>query len=386
MKVYLDNGATTMTDPEVVKAMQPYFTKKFGNPSSLHRFGREAAETLENARAVVAKAINAEPDEIIFTSGGTESDNLAVKGTAYANKDKGNHIITSSIEHPAVFNTCKQLEKEGFKVTYLKVDKQGFIDIDQLKKEITDKTILVSIIHANNEIGTIQDISAIANSCKEKNIIFHSDAVQSLAKTRIDVKKMNVDLLSFSAHKIHGPNGIGALYVRKGTKIRKQLEGGPQEFNLRAGTENIASAVGFAKAVELIGDGNCSKVKELRDRLINGLLKGVSNCQLNGPIGDKRLCNNVNIVFNFIEGEAMLLRLDMEGIAASTGSACSQRDLKPSHVLTAIGLKAAVAHGSIRFTLSRFNTNEEIDYTIKTVKEVVKDLREISPLRKGYNG
>ncbi len=385
MKVYLDNAATTMTDPGVAKAMQPYLTQEFGNASSLHQFGREASGALDQARVAIAKKINAEPEEIIFTSGGTESDNLAIRGVAYANKNKGNHIITSTIEHPAVLNTCKQLEKEGFKISYLKVDKRGFIDFEQLKKEITDKTILVSIIHANNEIGTIQEIETIANICKEKKIVFHSDAVQSFTKVHIDVKKTKIDLISFSAHKIHGPNGIGALYLRKGTKIKKQLEGGSQEFNLRAGTEYVAGAVGFAKAVELVEDKHYSYVKQLRDQLIKGL-EEIPNCQLNGPRGDSRVCNNANIIFNFIEGEAMLLRLDMKGIAVSTGSACSQRDLKPSHVLTAIGLKAAVAHGSIRFTLSRFNTTEEIDYTIKTVKEVVKALREISPLRRGYNG
>jgi cysteine desulfurase len=385
MKAYLDNGATTMVDPKVLEAMKPYFTVKYGNASSLHSFGREANDALEKAREVIAKRINAEPAEIIFTSGGTESDNLAVKGVAYANQEKGNHIITSAIEHPAVLNTCRMLEKKGFKVTYLKVDRFGFIDLKQLKKEINDKTILVTIMHANNEIGTIQDINAIGRICKENGVIFHSDSVQSFTKVPIDVKNTNVDLLSFSAHKIHGPKGIGALYIRKGTSIKKMQHGGSQEFNMRAGTENVAGAVGFAKAVELAKEKDNVYIRKLSNRLINGLKK-IPDTLLNGPLGEKRLCNNVNFIFRFIEGEAMLLHLDAKGIAVSTGSACSQRDLKPSHVLTAIGLRPDVAHGSIRFTMSKFNTAKEIDYTIKCVKEVVENLRQISPLRRGYDG
>jgi cysteine desulfurase len=382
MKVYLDNGATTMVDAKVLEAMKPYFTQKYGNASSLHSFGREANEGLEHARNIIAAKIKADPSEIIFTSGGTESDNLAIKGIAYAHKEKGNHIITSPIEHPAVTNACKTLEKEGFRITYLNVDKEGFIDLEQLKKEINEKTILVSIMHANNEIGTIQDIDAIGKICRERNVLFHSDAVQSFTKVPIDVTKTNVDLLSFSSHKIHGPKGIGALYIRKGTILRKIQDGGSQEFHRRAGTENVSGAVGFAKAVELSNEKELTQIRKLQQRLITGLKK-IPDTQLNGPLGEKRLCNNVNFVFNFIEGEAMLLHLDMKGIAVSTGSACSQRDLKPSHVLTAIGLRPDVAHGSIRFTLSRFNNAKEIDYTIKCVKDVVKNLRAISPLRRG---
>jgi len=385
MKVYLDNGATTKVDAKVFEAMKPYFTEKYGNASSLHSFGREANEALEKARQVIAAKINAEPGEIIFTSGGTESDNMAIKGVAYASQDKGNHIITSTIEHPAVLNTCKMLEKKGFRITYLKVDREGFIDLEQLKREITDKTILVTIMHANNEIGTIEDIGAIGRICKEKGVLFHSDAVQSFTKVPIDVKKTNVDLLSFSAHKIHGPKGIGAIYIRKGTSLKKMQHGGSQEFNLRAGTENVAAAVGFAKAVQLVKEKEIAQIAKLRDRLIGGLRK-IPDTMLNGPAGKKRLCNNVNIVFRFIEGESMLLHLDAKGIAVSTGSACSQRDLKPSQVLTAIGLRPDVAHGSIRFTLSRFSTAKEIDYTIKCVKQVVENLRQISPLRRGYDG
>jgi cysteine desulfurase len=310
---------------------------------------------------------------------------MAIKGVAYASQDKGNHIITSTIEHPAVLNTCKMLETKGFRVTYLKVDREGFIDLEQLKREITDKTILVTIMHANNEIGTIEDIGAIGKMCGEKGVLFHSDAVQSFTKVPIDVKKTNVDLLSFSAHKIHGPKGIGVIYIRKGTSLKKMQYGGSQEFNLRAGTENVAGAVGFAKAVELVKEKEIAQIAKLRDRLIAGLRK-IPDTMLNGPAGKKRLCNNVNIVFRVIEGESMLLHLDAKGIAVSTGSACSQRDLKPSQVLTAIGLRPDVAHGSIRFTLSRFSTAKEIDYTIKCVKQVVENLRQISPLRRGYDG
>jgi cysteine desulfurase len=382
MKVYLDNAATTKVDAKVLEAMKPYFTQSYGNPSSLHSFGREANDGLESARNIIAAKINAEPSEIIFTSGGTESDNLAIKGAAYANREKGNHIITSPIEHPAVLNACKALEKEGFTLTILNVNGEGFIDLEQLKQQITPKTILVTIMHANNEVGTIQDIGAIGKICQEKGVLFHSDAVQSLTKVPIDVKKTNVDMLSFSAHKIHGPKGIGALYIKKGTLVRKIQDGGSQEFHRRAGTENVSGAVGFAKAAELVKAKELSYITRLRDRLIVGLQK-IPDTQLNGPTGAKRLCNNVNFVFNFIEGEAMLLHLDMKGIAVSTGSACSQRDLKPSHVLTAMGLRPDVAHGSIRFSLSRFNNAKEIDYTVKRVKDVVKNLRAISPLRRG---
>jgi len=381
MRIYLDNGATTMVDKEVEKAMLPYFTKIYGNASSLHKFGQEAKEALEKSRETIAKRINALPEEIIFTSGGTESDNLAIKGVAYANKDK-NHIITTKIEHHAVEKSCKALEKEGFKVTWLDVDKDGFINLEQLKKEIADKTILVSIIHANNEIGTIQDIEEIGKICKEKNVYFHTDTVQSFTKTEIDVKKQNITLASFSAHKVHGPKGIGALYIKKGTKIKKLSDGGSQENNLRAGTENIPYIVGFTKAVELAKQEHCKKMQELRDYLIEKVDKEIPEVKLNGS-RKERLCNNINITFKYIEGEALLLRLDDKGIAVSTGSACSSRELKPSHVLTAIGLHPAMAHGSIRFTLSRYTTKEELDYAIKHLKEAVAELRKVSPLWRG---
>ncbi len=379
MRVYLDNGATTQVGKGVVKAMEPYFLKVYGNASSLHTFGQEAKKALEESRKIIAKKINAEPEEIIFTSGGTESDNLALKGIAFANKDKGKHIITTKIEHHAVERTCKFLESDGFKVTYLDVDKEGFINLEQLKDSITKDTILVSIIHANNEIGTIQDIESIGKLCKEKNIYFHTDTVQSLTKVPIDVKNQNITLASFSAHKIHGPKGIGALYIKKGTKIKKILDGGAQENNIRAGTENIPSIIGFAKAVEISKEDDLKRMEKLRDYFIERTLKEIPETKLNGP-KKERLCNNINITFKYIEGEALLIKLDDKGIAVSTGSACSSRELKPSHVLTAIGLHPAMAHGSIRFTLSKFTTKEELDYTIKNVKEVVAELRSISPL------
>ena len=382
MKVYLDNGATTMVDKEVEKAMLLYFTKIYGNASSLHKFGQEAKEVLEKSREIIAKRINADPKEIIFTSGGSESDNLAIKGVAYANKDKGNHIITTKIEHHAVENSCKALEKEGFYVTWLNVNKEGFIDLGELKNSITKKTILVSIIHGNNEVGTIQDIEAIGKICKENNVYFHTDAVQSFTKVTVNVKKQNITLASFSAHKIHGPKGIGVLYIKKGTKIKKLIDGGSQEADLRAGTENIPYIVGFAKAVEIAKEEHCKKIAELRDYFIGQIEKDIPEVIVNGS-REKRLCNNANIIFKYIEGEALLLKLDDKGIAVSTGSACSSKDLRPSHVLTAMGIPPATAHGSIRFTLSRYTTKEELDYTIKNVKEAVADLRKLSPLWKG---
>ncbi|MEM4244966.1 MAG: cysteine desulfurase NifS [Candidatus Nanoarchaeia archaeon] len=377
MKVYLDNGATTKVADEVAKTMQEYMTKKYGNASSLHSFGEEASEALEKARSIIARKINAEPDEIIFTSGGTESDNLAIKGVAHAGNKK--HIITTRIEHPAVLKTCETLQKEGYKITYLRVDKEGFISLKELEEAITPDTAIVSVIHANNEIGTIQDIAKIGEICKKKNVVFHTDAVQSFTKVPIDVKKINIDLISLSAHKIHGPKGIGALYVRKGTKLRKMIDGGPHEKNLRAGTENVAGAVGFGKAVELTNDKDIKKMEKLRDKLIEGILKKIPDTMLNGS-RTKRLCNNANITFKGIEGESMLLLLNEKGIAVSTGSACSSKSLEPSHVLLAIGLKHEEAHGSIRFTLSRYTTQKEIEHAVKAAQECAKKLRQISPL------
>lgn len=378
--IYLDNGATTMVAKEVTKAMLPYFTEKYGNASSLHSLGQEAKEALEEAREVIAKSINADPSEIIFTSGGTESDNIAIQATVNMCVKKGNHIITSKIEHPAVQKTCNFLEHKGFKVTYIDVDKDGIIDPKKLEKAITKETVLVTIMHANNEIGTIQPIEEIGKLCKKHDIIFHTDAVQSYMKVPIDVKKQDIDMLSLSAHKIHGPKGIGALYIRKGTKICPLSYGGSHEAGIRPGTENIPGAVGFAEAVKLHKDSDNKKMTQHRDKLIKNILE-IPESRLNGH-KTKRLSNNVNITFNYIEGESLLLYLDEKGIAVSTGSACSSHSLEPSHVLTAIGLKPEESHGSIRITLSRYNTEEEINYTIEELKKVVEELRKLSPLGK----
>lgn len=380
MRVYMDNGATTKVDEKVVKVMQEFMVDRFGNPSSLHQFGREVKNALDRSRKVIAAKINADPEEIIFTSGGTEADNLAIKGIVYTNKNK-NHIITSKIEHPAVLNTCKQLEKDGFRVTYLNVDEDGFVDLKQLEKAIDEKTALVSIMHANNEIGTIEPIEEIGRICQKRKVFFHTDAVQSFTKVPINVKKTGIDLLSMSAHKIHGPKGIGALYVRKGVKINKMLYGGHQENEIRPGTENIPGIVGFAKAVEISSDRDIKEMMKLRDKLINAVLERIPDVRLNGS-RDKRLCNNADFSFRYVEGESLLLYLDSRGIAVSTGSACSSRSLEPSHVLTAIGLRPEIAHGSLRFTLSKYTTEKEIDYVVENLAETVEYFRKISPLVK----
>jgi len=381
MRVYLDNGSTTKVDEEVLKTMLPYFSEKYGNAMSLHQIGQEAKEALENSREIIAKKLNAKPEEIIFTSGGTESNNLAIQEIAYTNREKGKHIITTKIDHDCVLNACKFLEKDGFNVTYLNVDKDGFVNPEDVAKEIRKDTILVSIIHGNNETGTIQPIEEIAKICREKSVYFHTDACQSFTKTEIDVKKQNLDLITINSHKIHGPKGVGALYIKKGTNIHPLLHGGGHEFGLRSGTENISGIVGFAKAVEVAKEKHIKHMTKLRDKLINGILKEIPHTRLNGP-KEKRLCNNANISFEFIEGESLLMRLDDKGIEVSTGSACSSKSLDPSHVLLAIGLKHEIAHGSIRFSLSKYTTEEEIDYTIKILKEEVKALREMSPLVK----
>lgn len=377
--VYLDNGATTKVADEVLKEMNKFCEVEYGNASSLHSKGRIARDAVEKARQTIASAINALPREIIFTSGGSESDNLAIKGLAYAYLDKGNHLITSKIEHHAVQHSFKALEKEGFDVTYLDVDKHGFVDLKQLETAITPKTTLVSIIHANNEIGTIQDLKKISDICHSKGALFHTDAVQSFTKTELDVKKMGVDLASFSAHKIHGPKGIGALYISTGIKLKKQIEGGSQEFEIRAGTENVPGIMGFAKAATLLTKNDLDRMKILRDRLIKGLLSITKDSWLNGH-PEKRLVNNVNVSYRHIEGEGMLLHLDSAGVCVSTGSACSSKSLEPSHVIMALGMKPEEAHGSMRFTLSKYTTEEEIDYAIDKTREVVTMLREMSPL------
>lgn len=376
----MDNAATTQVDPRVLKAMQPFFSKYYGNPSSLHSFGQEAKAALENARKKVANLISADPEEIIFTSGGTESDNLAIKGIAFA-KNKG-HIITTSIEHHAVLHACDWLKKQGFEVTILFVDKYGLINLKDLENAIRKDTILVSIMTANNEIGTIQPIKEIGEMCRKKRICFHTDAVQGLGRIPIDVKKMKIDLLSACSHKMHGPKGAGFLYKRKGVKIEPLIHGGGHEFGLRSGTENVSGIVGLGKACEIAKKEmkkEMQKLTKMRDKMIKSLLK-VKDSRLNGH-PTKRLPNNVNITFKFIEGEALVLQLDMHGIAASTGSACSTKSLKPSHVLTSIGLKIEEAHGSLRLTLGRYSTMNEVNYVIKTVPKVVNKLRKISPFK-----
>jgi len=381
-KVYLDNGATTMLDPKVIEAMLPYFTAKYGNASSAHLFGEEAKEALEKARSIIARSINARPEEIIFTSGGTESNNLALKSIAFTNKDRGNHIIVSKAEHKCIMNSCKWLEEQGFNVTYLDVDKEGFVNPGELEKAITDKTILVSIIHGNNETGTINDLKALGSICKKHNIYFHTDACQSYTKTELNVKKQNIDLITLNAHKIHGPKGIGVLYIRKETNIKIWQHGGDHEFGLRAGTENIHGIVGFAEAVKIaMNKKHIAYMTKLRDKLIDGILK-IPEVRLNGPVGDKRLCNNANFSFKGIEGEAIGGYLNNKGIASSTGSACSAKTLEPSYVLMAIGLSPEQANSSLRLTLSRFTTEEEIDYTLEVLPGIVKSLRKISPFWK----
>jgi len=380
-KIYMDHAATTPVRKEVIREMLPYFDKKYGNASSLHSFGREARDAIETARQKIAKIINAEPEEIIFTSGGTGSDNMAIKGPTFVNKIK-NQIITSKIEHDAVLESCKKLGEAGFRVKYVDVDKNGIINVEQLKKSITNKTLLVSVMHANNEIGTIQPIEEIARICRQKRIYFHTDAVQTFCKEKIDVKKMNIDLLSASAHKIYGPKGIGFLFVRKGTKIGALVHGGGHEFGLRSGTENVTGIVGFAKAAELANkemNSENARLKRLRDKIIQKLLK-IEGTKLNGD-KEKRLSNNINISFKAIEGESILLKLDEKGIAVSTGSACSSKSLEPSHVLLAIGCSHIQAHGSVRFTLGKANTDKDVNFLLAVLPKIIKDLRGISPFK-----
>jgi len=381
--VYLDNATTTAVDPEVLEAMKPHFFEWYGSPTHEygHTFGVKAKETLEESREVIAKSIGAEAEEIIFTSGGTESNNLAIKGLAFSDNHKDEQrIITSKIEHASVLNLVRSLERTGhFRASYLNVDEEGSVDLEQLKNEVNRKTLLVSIQHANQEIGTIQNIKEIGGICKENGAPFHVDAVQGFTKIPIDVEEMTIDLLSISAHKIHGPKGIGALYVRGGVKLKPLIEGEYHESGLRSGTENIAGAVGFAKAIEIANKSQLEKMGGLRDCLMKGLLE-IPDSRLNGPQGDNRLCNNVNITFRFVEGESVLLHLDMRGIIVTTGSACFSRTLEPSHVILALGLKHEDAHGSVRFSLSKYNILEEIDYTIESVREVVEQLRVMSPV------
>jgi len=380
-KIYLDYAASAPIDPRVIKTMLPYLEKGFGNSSSLHSYGQEAKKTLEKSRKIIAKALGVKPEEIVFTASATESNNTALKGIAWANKNKGNHIIISSIEHDCILESSKWLEKQGFEITKLPVDKYGLVNPKQLEKTITKKTILVSIMHANNEIGTIEPIEEIGKICKNKKVYFHTDAAQSFAKTNIDVNKMNVDLLTASSHKLYGPKGAGLLYIRNGVKIDPLLHGGGHEKGLRSSTVNIPAISGFGKAVELCLDemkGSAKRLTKLRDKLIKGILTKIPYSKLSGH-PEKRLANNINMRFAFVEGEAILMKLDEHDIAVSTGSACSSKNLKPSHVLLACGLKPEEIHGSIRISLGRWTTEKEIDYVLKVLPKVIKDLRRISP-------
>jgi len=383
-RIYLDYAATTPTHPDVAKEMLPYFTNAFGNPSSIYSYGQEAKGAIEETRAKIANLIGAHEEEMVFTGSGTEADNFAIKGTAFANENKGKHIITSAIEHPAVIETCKFLEKGGFTVTYLPVDEYGMVNPDDVKKTITAKTILVSIMHANNEIGTIQPITDIAKICRETEVSLHTDAVQTVGHIPVNVNELGVNLLSLSAHKLYGPKGVGLLYIRKGTKLATFMSGGEQERNRRASTENVPGIVGLGKAVDIAQEemtAETKRVKNLRDRLVHGLLEKIDDTRLNGhPV--KRLPNNANITVDFVEGESMLLNLDLEGICASTGSACSTASLEPSHVLLAMGLSPEQSHGSLRLSLGKWTTGEEIDRVLEVLPRIVAKLRAMSPLFK----
>jgi cysteine desulfurase len=381
-KVYLDYSATTPLDPRVLKAMRPYFSEKFANTMSLHAMGLEAKKALEDSREKVAGLISAKPEEIIFNGSATESINFVLKGVAFANKDKGKHIITSSIEHHAVIETCKWLEKQGFEITYLPVDKDGFVNLIQLENEIRDDTILVSVMHANNEIGTIEPIGEIGKVCSNHGVYFHADTVQSFGKIPIDVNKMNIDMLSVSAHKFYGPKGVGATFIKNGVKIEPLLHGGGHEFGLRSSTVNVPGIVGLAKAVELRKremKSEASTLTKLRDMLIKGTLN-IEESHLNGH-PKIRLSNNTNFWFSFIEGEALVVELSSHGIYGSTGSACSSSNLEPSYVLMAIGLKYEEAHGSLRLSLGKYTTKADINYTLEVLPKVIGRLRKISPFK-----
>ncbi len=383
-RIYLDYAATTPVDKRVIKAMLPFFDKRFGNTMSLHSFGQEAKLALEKSREQVADLINAKPNEIIFTSSATESNNLALKGIAFTNRKKGNHIIISSIEHPCIIEASKWLEKNGFEINKLSIDKNGMVDIKEIEKLIKKETILVSVMHANNEIGTIQPVKEIGAVCKKKGVYFHTDATQTFGKIPINVNEMNIDLLSASAHKLYGPKGVGCLFVREKARIEPLFHGGGHESGLRSATVNVAGIVGFAKAAELCKKEmkkEAKRLQKLRDKLIKGLLKSIKNSKLNGH-SVKRLPNNANLSFFYVEGESLLIQLDLMGVAVSTGSACSSDKLEPSHVLSAIKLKPYQIHGSLRFTLGRWTKESDIDCVLKVLPGIVKKLREISPYKK----
>lgn len=382
MRVYLDNSATTRVDPRVIEAMTPFFADRYGNPSSIHSFGREAGVAMQESRETLARALGASANEIVFTSGGTESDNIAIQGFAYANREKGDHIVTSAIEHHAVLHTCQYLETQGFRVTYLPVDSEGILSVEALKSAIRSDTILVTVMSVNNEIGTIQPIREIGAIARESGAVFHTDAVQAFTKLPIDVDKDNVDMLAISAHKFHGPKGVGALFVRSGLKIRPLVYGGGHEMGLRSSTENVSGIVGMGKATEISlqsMESDVARMLSLRNRIIDAVLETVPNAYLNGH-RQKRLCNNAHFRFDFIDGESLVLELDGSGIATSTGSACSTKSRDVSHVLKAIALRPEMARGSLRVSLSRMSTREEADYLIDQIPSAVRKLRAISPV------
>lgn len=385
-RIYLDHAATTPVKQEVLDAMMPYFTQNFGNPSSVYQVAQINKKAVDEAREKVASLLGAHPNEIFFTAGGSESDNWAIKGIVEANKSKGNHIITSKIEHHAVLHTCEYLEKQGYEVTYLNVNENGQIDLEELRAAIKDTTILITIMYANNEVGSIMPIKEIGQIAKEHGVAFHTDAVQAIGQVKINVKDENIDALSMSGHKIYGPKGVGVLYIRRGLKITNLIHGGAQERGRRAGTENVPGIVGLAKAMELAYtdfEEKNARIKGLRDKLMNGILNTVPYCKLNGdPVN--RLSNNVNIGFEFVEGESLLLLLDMNGVAASSGSACTSGSLDPSHVLLALGLPHEKAHGSLRMTLGEKTTEEEIDYVLEKLPAIVQRMRDMSPLYEDF--
>ena len=384
--IYLDNAATTKTAPEVVEAMLPYFSELYGNPSSVYQFSQKSKEAIAASRETIAGALGAKPEEIYFTAGGTEADNWAIKAAAEAYRAKGNHIITSKIEHHAVLHTCQWLEKQGYEVTYLDVDESGIVKLDQLKKAVRPETILISIMFANNEIGTIQPVKEIGQISREHGILFHTDAVQAFGQIPIQVDELGIDMLSSSGHKLNGPKGIGFLYIRKGVKIRSFIHGGAQERKRRAGTENVPGIVGYGAAVERAVrtmEERTAMERKLRDHLIDRVLHEVPYTRLNGH-RTRRLPNNANFSFQFVEGESLLIMLDMEGICGSSGSACTSGSLDPSHVLLAIGLPHEIAHGSLRLTLSEETTEEELDYVVEAIKKIVEKLRGLSPLYEDF--
>lgn len=388
--IYLDHSATTYTDPIVLQEMLPYFTEVFGNASSQHKAGRESLKAVDVARERIAKAIGCLPSEVYFTSGGSESDNWAIKGMAEMHKDKGNHIITTKIEHPAVIQTCKALEKQGFEVTYLDVDSEGIISTKQLEDAITERTILISVMFANNEMGAIQPIAEIGEIAKKHKIAFHTDAVQAVGNVPIDVKAMNIDMLSMSGHKFYGPKGVGVLYKRNGLRIGKFMDGGEQERNMRAGTINTPAIVGMGKAIELAVEGmqaNNEHIAKLRDYFVSQVLEKIPHIYFNGPKDmSKRLANNASFSFEYVEGESILMRLDMQGIRVSSGSACSSGSLEPSYVMLSIGVPIEIAHGTIRFSFGKSNTMEQTQYVIDQLVSIIDNLRDMSPLFKEIKG